>query len=596
MADAEPAYIRFSPRILEHLGLAAYNSIQKALAELAANAYDADANRVDITVPDAIQDNAFVEVVDDGIGMTETELREKFLFIGRNKRAEGEKTAMDRLVIGSKGIGKLAGFGIASRIEVTTWKGGAQSTVTIDRGKIEDYRTLSEYKLDIATVKTTHADGTKIRLFGLDAGLTLPSQDTIRRHLYRVLPKAATFAVFVNEVECSAEDVSGTRSQIADEIPGVGPVTGFYVVASGRQPHPGLAVRVRGRIVKEPSLYGLDTRTHGFFTAEKIVGELNAEFFDPETPKDGIGNVINTTRDGFLEDAPVVQAFDAWAKEFLRKVVQGVDAKETTRRTNALLSKPAIKSRLDKMPAHVRGTAMKVVRSVAAKLRNVAEDEAEELVDWILRYYESNILRELMKAIVAADTKDVENLGALVQDWGLKQVSSVVEIIKTQIQIIEKLEKLVASNTSLEVDLHKLIENNLWLIREGLELWSSDKPLHKILGEQLDKVYASRRNIRPDLITLSRNDGNDATILEFKKPSERIVPEHVTQAMEYEGILRKSRPNISFKTYVIGREYDPSVLAMKTKLEGADVFFWSFDEVLQRARMRFERILAILGR
>ncbi len=74
------------------------------------------------------------------------------------------------------------------------------------------------------------------------------------------------------------------------------------------------------------------------------------------------------------------------------------------------------------------------------------------------------------------------------------------------------------------------------------------------------------------------------------------MSEHVTQAMEYEGILRKSRPNISFKTYVIGREYDPSVLAMKTKLEGADVFFWSFDEVLQRARMRFERILTILGR
>ncbi len=40
-----------------------------------------------------------------------------------------------------------------------------------------------------------------------------------------------------------------------------------------------------------------------------------------------------------------------------------------------------------------------------------------------------------MKAIVAADTKDVETLGALVQSWGLKQVSSVVDIIKTRIPI-----------------------------------------------------------------------------------------------------------------------------------------------------------------
>jgi hypothetical protein len=134
------------------------------------------------------------------------------------------------------------------------------------------------------------------------------------------------------------------------------------------------------------------------------------------------------------------------------------------------------------------------------------------------------------------------------------------------------------------------------LIREGLELWSSDKPLKQVLGGKLDKAYAKRKNIRPDLITLSRNDGNDAVILEFKKPSEKIVSTHVTQAMEYEGLLKKHRPNIVFTTYVVGRQYDPSVLAMKDKLEAASLHFWSFDEVLQRARMRFEKILEILGR
>ena len=117
-----------------------------------------------------------------------------------------------------------------------------------------------------------------------------------------------------------------------------------------------------------------------------------------------------------------------------------------------------------------------------------------------------------------------------------------------------------------------------------------------MLGGKLDKAYAKRKNIRPDLITLSRNDGNDAVILEFKKPSEKIVSTHVTQAMEYEGLLKKHRPNIVFTTYVVGRQYDPSVLAMKDKLEAASLHFWSFDEVLQRARMRFEKILEILGR
>jgi hypothetical protein len=566
------------------------------LAELSANAYDADAKRVDITLPDTVDKNAFIDIEDNGLGMSPDELADKFLFIGRNKREEGQKTPNGRLVIGSKGIGKLAGFGIASSMEVTCWQDGVKSSVTIDRDKIEDFKTLSEYKLQIRTASSAHPDGTKIRLFRLNSGLTLPLQDSIRRYLFRVLPAAPNFTVRVNNVECSAEDVSGARHAIAAKIPKAGSVTGFYVVATSRQAHPGIAVRVRGRIVKEPSLYGLDTRTHGFFTAEKIVGEVNAEFLDPQKPKGKTGSLINTTRDGFLEDSPVVQTFEAWMQNFLRKIIQGVDQSENTKRTDALLNKPGIKQRLDKMPEHVRGTAIKVVRSVSSKLRNVDEHEAEELIEWILRYFESNILRELMKAIVAADSTDVRKLAGLVQDWGLKQVSSVVDIIKTQIQIIEKLEKLVGSRATLEIDLHKLIENNLWLIKEGLELWSSDKPLKKVLDGKLDKIYASRKSIRPDLVALSRNNGNEAVILEFKKPAEKIKPEHVTQVMEYEGIIKKHRPNITFTTYVVGRQYDPSVLAMKDKLSDASVHFWSFDEVLQKARVRFERILAILGR
>ena len=75
-----------------------------------------------------------------------------------------------------------------------------------------------------------------------------------------------------------------------------------------------------------------------------------------------------------------------------------------------------------------------------------------------------------------------------------------------------------------------------------------------------------------------------------------VTLDHVTQALEYEGLVKKHRPNISFTTYVIGREYNTSVLAMRDKLEGAALHLWSFEEILQRARIRFEKILEILGR
>jgi hypothetical protein len=136
----------------------------------------------------------------------------------------------------------------------------------------------------------------------------------------------------------------------------------------------------------------------------------------------------------------------------------------------------------------------------------------------------------------------------------------------------------------------------LWLVREGLELWSSDKPLKTVLDDRVDQIYKDKQSLRPDLVCKSRDQGKEAVILEFKRPKEIIVMDHITQAMEYEGLIKKHRPNIRFDVYVVGREYDPSVLAMKDKLEMASVHLWSFEEILQKARVRFEEILEILGR
>ena len=119
------------------------------------------------------------------------------------------------------------------------------------------------------------------------------------------MPIGPNFSVSVNEVECTAEDIHGEKSPFSQDIEGIGKVTGFYIIANVRQAAPGLAVRVRGRLVQEPSLFGLDTRSHGFFTAEKIAREINAEFLDPENPEVERHDLIKTSRDGFLEDSEV---------------------------------------------------------------------------------------------------------------------------------------------------------------------------------------------------------------------------------------------------------------------------------------------------
>ena len=77
---------KISPRILEHLGVSAYTSLKKCLAELCSNCYDADAEKIEIQLPENFKSNEFIVINDDGVGMSPIDIREKYLFIGYNRR------------------------------------------------------------------------------------------------------------------------------------------------------------------------------------------------------------------------------------------------------------------------------------------------------------------------------------------------------------------------------------------------------------------------------------------------------------------------------------------------------------------------------
>lgn len=68
-----------------------------------------------------------------------------------------------------------------------------------------------------------------------------------------------------------------------------------------------------------------------------------------------------------------------------------------------------------------------------------------------------------------------------------------------------------------------------------------------------------------------------------------------TQALTYKSILISHRPNIRFETFVVGRKYNSGVIAAKDDLAKGGLYLWSFSEILQRTRARFEKILKILN-
>ena len=102
--------------IVKHLGVQMYAGRPvPAIAELISNAWDADATNVNVRLPldvpwDSSDADHFIEVEDNGNGMTWEMVRDDYLDVGRDRR-EVERTDRSpggRLVQGRKGVGKLA--------------------------------------------------------------------------------------------------------------------------------------------------------------------------------------------------------------------------------------------------------------------------------------------------------------------------------------------------------------------------------------------------------------------------------------------------------------------------------------------------------
>lgn len=124
--------INVDPRILELLGPNLYTNIYYVLAELIANAYDADAKNVYI-----ISNKDDIRVEDDGHGMSyEAGDIAKYLNVAgvsRTTEADSLTKSGSRRKMGRKGVGKLAALSVSENVDVLTVTNGEKSAFVLSR-------------------------------------------------------------------------------------------------------------------------------------------------------------------------------------------------------------------------------------------------------------------------------------------------------------------------------------------------------------------------------------------------------------------------------------------------------------------------------
>lgn len=186
--------LNIDPRILELLGPSLYTNIYYIIAELVANAYDADAHNVYI-----IDNENDITVEDDGKGMSYASGDiEKYLHVAQISRKSNSEatTHLGRKKMGRKGVGKLAALSVSENVYIKTIANKEKSGFILSRTVNEDklLTPLADSEILFQKVKD---NGTSVVMknpqYKLHSSLT-----AIKRNLLKIFPMVGDdFAIHI---------------------------------------------------------------------------------------------------------------------------------------------------------------------------------------------------------------------------------------------------------------------------------------------------------------------------------------------------------------------------------------------------------------
>lgn len=174
-------------RILELLGPNLYTNIYYVLAELIANAYDADARNVYI-----ISNKDDIRVEDDGHGMSYNDGEiAKYLNvagISRTTKENSKTKSGTRHKMGRKGVGKLAALSVSENVNImTVTNKGEKSGFILERRPPNNGSELKEIKNDEIKFEKVQMHGTAIVMRNPQYRLH-KTLDSIKRNLLKIFP------------------------------------------------------------------------------------------------------------------------------------------------------------------------------------------------------------------------------------------------------------------------------------------------------------------------------------------------------------------------------------------------------------------------
>jgi len=297
-----------------------------------------------------------------------------------------------------------------------------------------------------------------------------------------------------------------------------------------------------------------------------------------EVQADGLSAHVTNGWDSLVENSELL----ARVVDFVRPILQDAFKEKHGRElqlAHARLKKE-VQLRLSHLPENSRQFADDAIKKVLNRFYGEPPEKVEAYVYVLLEALERSEYGEVLRHLAEASRSDVTSIAEGLDDFGLAEIAHLVEQAKARMFVLDSLEAMVRNPSTLEWQVHKALERNLWVLGTAYSLFSSNKTLQRVVESQIGGKYTGERaTLRPDLLI---NDGfaGECLLIEFKRPSHALRYEDYTQATTYRHDL-KNHITKRMRVLIIGGSRSTDFPGSNME---ADVIALTFSDIISSAR------------
>ncbi len=572
---------------VDKLGVKLYDRVYAVIAELISNSYDADATKVTIQAPmgqylavkqkdgTTKSKDVTIEVCDNGIGMEPDELQNFYLVVGaerRNDPKRGERSQkFKRAVMGRKGVGKLAPFGVCRVVEIMSAggprvkEGGSEgyrvAHVILDKDQIMS-DTSEDYYPEIGSEdgKLHDATYTKIILRDFYYRRVSDIKDLSRQLSQRFGIESSDWAIELCDTSKTASDpdfktVVGKfdlplmenskvqftgpkptlRTQNAHQYKAIGPEGNpiptdkfkagfeyesyFYPIvgwmAYAKEPYKdelmaGVRIYCRGKFAAQTLVFN---RKAGFTGEHSIrsylVGEIHVDWLDEEE------DLIQTDRRDILWSQELGSLFEQWGQKviaYLGLITRDPMRKSMQQRFFEVSNvvervQLAFPSDSQKM---LRDTALGVAKHLGKSMRGdelTDEKAVNDMVDLCIMLAPLQDLDKKLQEAADVELTPLRVITGILKSARIAETATFGRQVQKRLEIIDHLESLKDNEETQEGELQKLIESAPWLINPQWIPMTANQAL-TTLKREFGKFY-------------KKNTGKTVVLSDFTEPTKR---------------------------------------------------------------------------